>query len=306
MEIRHRILEFSGQKKYDILKAELDKIGTHYEIKLLGSIGGIEKKSIEYWTTENDTLYPYIAKLIKKHKFYVQSGLYYSEDDINSAEWLWATAGEFQYPQPEDTYKEVTYDLSGYCQFCGIGKVQNNPFRLKTDFEQNGLHFLGLHWVFDEIFVRSEAKDILENNHLDGIEFIHPILGKNLKPLDSVYQMKINTVVNPGLLTGDLETVTCKEHNEEVVSLKKAGITIHKYLGQDKRCGRVKYHYPLTKMITFKRSTFCSSPDIVKSSEYFGSGAGANRLILVSQKFVGVVKRNNLCGLNFTPIKLVE
>jgi hypothetical protein len=135
MEIRHRILEFSNSPQYGILKAELDKIGAQYQIKVLGSVGGVETRSIEFTVGESDPLYPRIAELIEKHGFYVQTGVYYSQQDINEAELLMAQVGEFQYPQPEDTYIEATYDISAYCPYCGMGAVQNNAFRLRFDFK---------------------------------------------------------------------------------------------------------------------------------------------------------------------------
>jgi hypothetical protein len=303
MELKHRILELSGNEKYDFLKSELERLGVKYQIQTLGRIGTVEKTSLEYIIANDDPLYPTIAKLIQKYQFYVQSGIYYSESDIKHAEWLQIIAGEYQYPQPED-YKQTTYDLSNYCKHCGIGKVQNNPFRLKSDFVQK-TDFLGLHWVFDEIFVRPNTKDIIENSGLGDIEFFHPLFIKTGKQIQNVYQMKIMGNLEHGLITNDLFTITCKENNEEIIALNKSGLNIGKLTGEFTYCNRVKYHHPKTTQITFKREIFSKAPQIVKSYEYFGSGSEAHQLILVSQRFAEVVRQHKLRGLKFTPVKLI-
>ncbi|GEM_PF-1978984 len=305
MELRHRILEFSGSKEYETLKAELDKLGVRYKVTSFGSIGGVEKTSIEYFITEDDPHYPLISKLIEKHGIYVQSGLHYSQDDINAAEWLWATAGEYQYPQPADVlgYLQATYDTSKACPVCGIGAIQNRPFRLKRDFTQKRLHFLGLHWVFDEFFVRPEVKKILQENRMGDIEFVQPVLHGTGAPIETVFQMKIKAISGPGLVTEGLFAVTCKLNNEEVVSLKKKGLHLNVPKDKNIYCGRVRYHFPRTMPLTFRRNSMPWSFDVAKSHEYLGGSV--QRIILVSQRFASLVGQHKLRGLKFTPVKLV-
>jgi hypothetical protein len=305
MELRHRILEFSGSEKYNALKSELDKLGVKYGIELLGSINGIEHTSIEFWISNDDPLFPVITKLIHKHHFYVQSGLCYNDHDIQDADWLWINAGSYQYPQPEDNYIQSTYDTTNFCEYCGIGKLQNKPIRIKSDFKQNKLDFLGLHWIFDELFIRPGVKDLIEGNQIGDVDYIHPLFDKTGTPIETVYQLKVKFTLAPGLVTKDLDTVTCKANNEEVISLKKSGFQFSKTSSRRNYCNQVKYHYPLTTMITFDKSIFANVPDIVKSNEYFGSGASANRLILFSRRFVNIVEKYKLRGLKYTPIKLV-
>ena len=52
----------------------------------------------------------------------------------------------------------------------------------------------------------------------------------------------------------------------------------------------------------FDKSIFNSDFDIVQSKEYFGSGASANRINIVSKRFKELVENNKLKGLSFTPI----
>lgn len=298
MEIKHRVVQLSNSKKFDILKKELDRLGADYAIKNLGSIKSKSLFSIEFYINEIDPLFPKFNKFIKKHDLFVHAGVYFSEQEIENAEWMYATTGEFQYPQPEDKYKEVTYDITGYCWFCGMGYTQRNPFHLKGDFKQKRSHFLGLHWEFDVIFARPLVKRIFEKEGISGIGYIHPIHYRKKEAIDTVYQLQIKETAPKGMVIKDLQTVTCKKNNEEWKFRNKKDVKRIKF------CGRVKYHYPKRSPILFRKETFQNMPDIYYSHEYFGSGAGAHKLMIVSSKLRDVVLQNQLHGLRFTPIVL--
>ncbi len=298
MELRHRILQFNNSPKFNLLKNELESLGCNYLFKENQSLS-----SIEYTVSENDPLFKTLLSFSKAHDLYVQSALYYSEEDIDNAEWVVCEVGEFQYPQPEENYKEVTYDLSNYCRSCGIGKIQNSPFRLKKDFTQKKLKLFGLHWVFDEIFVRSDIVKLFEKEGISGISFTDVIHHKTDSVIDNLYQMKVNTIIEPGLNTDNLFKVTCKSQNEE---------SYIKGLGQIKDkpgytfCGRVKYRYPLTEPLQCKASILQDQPDFVKSYEYYGSGLSAQRFILARKRIVRLLRDNKIRGLGFRrPVHLV-
>lgn len=52
----------------------------------------------------------------------------------------------------------------------------------------------------------------------------------------------------------------------------------------------------------FDKGIFYEAPDIVESEEYFGSGASAHKLQIVSKRFKEIAEKNKLKGLSFTPI----
>ncbi|MGS2727906.1 hypothetical protein ACU8DI_15295, partial [Psychroserpens sp. BH13MA-6] len=70
--------------------------------------------------------------------------------------WYHIKTEQFGYPQPEDDfgYMELTYEPNIGCPTCHIGIKQNNPFRFRSEPKAKNSQFIGLNWVFDQIFVR--------------------------------------------------------------------------------------------------------------------------------------------------------
>ena len=52
----------------------------------------------------------------------------------------------------------------------------------------------------------------------------------------------------------------------------------------------------------FNKAIFDIKTDIALTYEYFGSGARANKLVIVSKRFKQIVEKNKLKGFGFTPI----
>lgn len=298
MEIRHRILQFNNGPEYDLLIAEFNRLECKYKFNENSFLS-----SIEYIFSEHETCASELLKFANAHEIMVQSALYYDEQEIMSAEWVIAEVGEFQYPQPEGSYIETTYNTQDYCGRCGQGAKQDRPFRLEKDFIQRQAKFLGLHWVFDEIFIRPEVRQIFDGHGILGVKYRDVIRHKTSQPISNVLQLDIPILEEKGLVTENLFSVTCKPQNEE--SYVKGLGRIYERPGLP-YCGRIKYHYPLTKPFMFKASVLKDVPDLVKSYEYFGSGVGAHHFILVHNDVVRLVKGKGLRGLGFRrPVHLV-
>lgn len=293
MEIKYRILQFDNSPNYDLLKSFLDKLGCKYKTIDVG---------IEYRFPESDPLVNELKEFAIQHKIILDSGLYYDEAEIDNAEWVVATVGEFQYPYPEDSI-EVTYNTDNYCYRCFQGAVQDRPFLLKKDFIQKQTKFLGLRGVYDEIFVRPEIRRLFEANGISGVDYFDVLHYKTRIPFPNVYQMKINIVAPPGMIVDELFRVTCKPHNEE--SYVKGIGQIEDRPGPP-FCGRVRYHYPINQPIKFMKETLVDLPDFTKSYEILGNGIPRPRLILARKKVVQLVKKFGLRGLGFhRPVHLV-
>ena len=72
------------------------------------------------------------------------------------------------------------------------------------------------------------------------------------------------------------------------------------------KCGKQKFRSNNRGKFVFKKEAFINAPDFVKSAEWFGGGAGASKLILVSQKAYRFITENKLdSSLVFEPISLV-
>jgi hypothetical protein len=137
----------------------------------------------------------------------------------------------------------------------------------------------------------------MEENGITGVSFTHPVYHRSGQPITSVFQMQVETVARPGLVTEDLVP--------EVCTLDLLPWMPGRRFPEDyPACGRIKYNYPRRDPIRFRRSIFDGMPDVIKSHEYLGSGGSAMRLILVSNRFYRVVKGAHLPGLRFTPVCL--
>lgn len=297
MRIQHRYLTF---QRNDRLTKLLDELAVRYIVKEKSYDERTHFYSLEFYLYEDNPGFTQLQTAVKKFDIEPQIGTIYEKEELAKANWFWVSIRQSQYPQPENDfgYLRMTFDLDHYCPTCGIGKVQNAPFRLKTQPKQSHSQFWGLHWEFDAIFVRPEAKRIFEQENIVGISFSNPVLHKNNIQIDSLFQMHTNTVLDAGFDNYNAQQVTCKYMNEEDVILPekwRAPIDAN-------FCGRIKYNFPRRGGLTFQENIFANMPDIVKSNEYFGSGAKAFRLPIFSKKLKLLIESNKLKGIYFTPI----
>ena len=183
-----------------------------------------------------------------------------------------------------------------------IGGRQRAPFRFRAEPKTRRSHFLQLNWVFDELFVRPAVRDILEKAHVSGIAFGRVVLHKTGRPLESIVQLLVPTLLPPGLAVDGLQPVTCKPNNEEPPLPLPLQASL-RYPPDYPYCGRVKYHWP--PRLRLRRTTFHAASDFAKSSEWFGSGGSASQAILCTGRVIGLVREHRWRGLRATPVELV-
>lgn len=303
LKINHRIAARHDNPFWsEVIRLGLDYDAGHPHDALGFSI-------IVFNVTEDQPQWPEIERLIGESD--VASHLVtnlFSTTEMDRAEWLHVSAlGQHGYPQPEDDfgYIEATYDVSQYCYRCGIGGVQKAPFRLRSEPKARHSQFLQLNWVFDELFVRSEARQGLTAAGLTGFDFRPAVIHRADRPSGEVQQMEILSVLQPALDPTGLETVTCNERNEEWESIRRRFPNLQSPVPEpNSYCGGVKYHLEHRGPFRFDRSALVAAPDVVKSHEWFGSGASAFRLVLVSQRFRQIVLEAKWRGLSFEPVEL--
>ena len=294
MRIGHRYLTYDSHSKIvKPIRTILDRYNISYKYdEDLSSVIPTFKYSIEFYLYEDNPNFAEVQTKIDKYGIEPQIGTFYEKADIQKAEWFKISTGQYQYPQPEDDYLEKTFDLKNYCELCGIGRIQNAPFRLRTEPKQHNNQFWGLHWEYFAVFVRQETKSIFEKEKIKGITFSKPVLNKKNIEIEGFYQLHIDTILNKGFDSYNTKTITCKVANEENCNTDISSDC----------CGRVKFHHPKIGGYLFDQTIFNPDFDIVQSNEYFGSGASANRIQIVSKRFKELVDKHKLKGLSFTPI----
>lgn len=198
----------------------------------------------------------------------------FSRAEVTSAEWLvLSPSWHHGYPQPEKAfgYRAATYDPSQFCEVCGVGLRQREPFRMTREPRWGRRNVLQLNWVFDEYFVTPELWAV-------GLKPLgvaaRPVLDKAGHELQSVVQLVVEERVE--LALHDLPGETCP------------------------RCHRLK-------LASHVRGYFPSlrglpSAAIVRTREYFGSGASAFNEILVSKELARSLLRAEAKGISFTPV----
>jgi hypothetical protein len=213
-----------------------------------------------------------IEPLFNKWGAMVSVGSEFSSDDLSKAScYMVLPAWQTLYPQPENNfqYMQETYDLSKYCNNCGIGAIQKNPFRIKKEIKWGKRSSFILNWVFDEIFV---SQDTYEKVFLpNGLEYVPVLLYKSDKVVENIVQLKINKAV-------------------EKLNLERMDFT------ECSECKQKKYNpiaYGYFPGFYNKNNEF----NLLKSQEYYGSGKSASNWIIASKSFRNVLIKEKV---NFT------
>ena len=200
----------------------------------------------------------------------------FSKQEIDAAEWL-ALVPEWHqgYPQPDEDvfgYREATFDLTNYCEQCGMGMTQKASFQMKSEpkWGRNGI--LQLNWVFDEFFVTPTIWASIFKPHGIGSR---PVTDRKGVELKTVVQLAVKEEI--GIVTDGLTGEECPS------------------------CNRVKY-LPITRG-PFPSLIGSPSMTMAKTREYFGSGASASRGILISQGLARSLSQQKVRGASMKPVK---
>lgn len=199
----------------------------------------------------------------------------FTAKELNAANYLAVLSNwHHGYPEPSDTimgFMELTYNVQNYCQKCGIGAFQKAPFRFKKAPVWGKRNILQLNWIFDEYFVKPEIwREVFEPF---GIGCRPVVLDKSGRELDSVVQLELTELAELNDLD-DLPFDTCAS------------------------CGRIKY-LPITGR--FMPAPSKTSAAMFRSNQYFGSGASANRMVIVSQELFVKAQSAGLKGVSYEP-----
>lgn len=220
--------------------------------------------------------------------------------------WYYITTGQFGYPQPENDFGYIhkTYDTTHACPTCNIGLEQKSEFLFRSEPKAKHSQFIGLNWVFDQIFVKQVVKDIFEMEKITGIEFSQPLINKTGLPVNEIYQLRIQSLLSEGLMVDNLQTETCElpKDKRELKFLTALGSK----LVNGPFCGQTKFNFPQgDNCFNVEAEVLYNKTDFIRLNYYFGSGGSANRPIIVSERVKQLIKREKWRGAFFQQITMV-
>jgi hypothetical protein len=283
-------MEHDTKKSKAIIKI-LEKHSIKYEYEEENTVNFGFHWSLVFCLYEDMVSFDKIYGEIKPYELSAQISTEFDKDDMDKAEWYKIFALPSRYPLPDDDfgYIKLTFDLNNWCPYCNVGKIQNNPYRLKQP-KQKSAQFWGLFWE-EALFCGEAIKNIFEKENIQGIHFIQPVNKKNI-PFEGYYQIMIETTLDKGFYPDNTEVVFCNEKN------------YHKkdYELETEHCGRIKYEHIHRGGYTFEKNIFSSKFDFYLSNEWFGSGGEAYRLSIISKKVYEIIIKHKLKGLNIEPI----
>ena len=218
--------------------------------------------------------------------------------------WYQITTGQFGYPQPENSYIDKTYDTFSACLTCHIGLKQKSEFRFKSEPKAKYSQFIGLNWVFDQVFVRQAVKDIFEIEQITGVEFSQPVINNTGLPVTGLYQLRIDNLVSDGLFTDNLKSEFCElPKDRSMLKFLKAN---NSKILEGPFCGQTKFNFPKgNNNLKIKADAFNNKTDFVRLGYYFGSGGNASRPIIISERVKEIIDREKWRGIFLQKIELV-
>jgi hypothetical protein len=266
MEIIHR---FSIKVLSTDVPKRLASIGINVKYadrrQILPSFGSVRiSESNTHWDKAID-----IIREIKNTEF-IETEFSGAEIDSAAALGLFGK-GNRGYPQPEDGlgYLNATFDLSEYCNICGLGLRQVRPFRLLNEFDLKR-SVLQLNWVFDEFFVSREIWARVFEPF--GVGFWPVVSHKTGQEFEEIVQLRTSSEVDVQIEGLVLEV--CRV------------------------CGRPKAQISFRG---FAPEPSCIPGALFKSKQSFGPGALSYRRVMVNQPLRREIEIARLRGLQFYP-----
>lgn len=213
------------------------------------------------------------------HEWYVSEILLsttFTGDEIAAASWLELVPDlRSDYPRPDEDgrgYRAATYDLTNWCETCGVGAKQKAPFPMRGEPTWGCSSVLQLSQVLDEVFVTPRLWATVFEPAGVGCR---PVVNVGGEQLATVVQLVVDETV--GIVTADLTALRCL------------------------RCGRARYVPPGPGPFPALRSSPTSS--MVRTAEYFAGGEQATNRVLVSQAIARSLDDPAVSGASLRPAR---
>jgi|GEM_PF-3257966 len=218
---------------------------------------------------EDESRWQAVERVLAEFELISKASAEFTEDERLHAKYLYTGADwRFDYPQPEDGYMSITYDDASMCPNCHKEWVQRAPYQTKREPSWGRRSFFSFNWAFGSIFVKTEVYEQVFRPF--GVDFLPLYLYRQETVVEGVVQLMPTESVHvdpSGLIS-------------EICPL----------------CGKPTYNHPTR---TFWPKVLNAHGPVVESIEWFGSGASANHLFLISQDIYRQIK--DLRGLYFKP-----
>ena len=234
-------------------------------------------KLVAFDIEESNSAWPIVESLIKKWNMGDVVITKFTMSELKKANSLrMLTNWHDGYPQPDDDfgYLSASFNLTEFCDKCGIGKYQDTPIRLAREPIWGKKHILQVHWLYDEFFVLPDVwKNVFKPLGVGCVPVVHHKTGIELK---TVVQLDLDIIA-------DSELQPLNDQPYEICT----------------SCRRKKY-LPICRGLF---PSFVATPanQIVKTREYFGSGASAWRSIIISSSLFQQITLHKLKGVKFMP-----
>jgi hypothetical protein len=246
----------------------------------LGRIEGPEQIPVAVIdVAEDDPNWPAVCELIARFPFFDDITTTYTDDEVDAGSWVRVTATVAKgYPQPEDGWRERSYDLSEYCRVCGIGARQVRPIQIQRSLRVAQRSILRLNWIPDELITHAEL--------WRAVWKPHEVAARSVE------------LAPDGADCGDLVQL---DFSAQAASQLDIPETHPRHVCAS--CGRVKY----APLVRGPMPPFRGNPGIgptVRSLEWFGqsdSGA-AYQIIAVAARVYRSMLDAEVRGLRYAPI----
>jgi len=276
MEIWHHVV-FGKQDGAD---PYLDKLGITYT---KAPLPAPDTYIIAFDITESDPKWPEVKELITERRALDIWETEFAPEEIISADWVRLMPTFLQgYPQPDGAFKWRDNAYAYVCAGCGIKDGQKEPFYLKKEPKMGKNDFVALYWIH-KVFCTFKVLAVLEASQIKGYETRDALMWRTKQPSQTVKQLVIPHIADPGLADEDKEEPeTCPV------------------------CGVTKYSYHNRGFMRMHRNALDTDADFQMTYEWFGSGSkNAFREHLVSRRVARLIVEQGWRGVLLKPVELV-
>lgn len=227
---------------------------------------------VSFEMDESDPSWAIVEPWIRTHGAVDVPTTQFSAGELDAASWLELVADwHHGYPQPEKDFRYLQVTFNDACSVCGGGRRQVGAFQLKGEPKWGRRNVLQLNWVFDEFFVTPELwSSVFEPIGVAA----RPVVDRKGSVLQTVVQLVVDAEVD--VETDGLACQVCDV------------------------CGQAKFAAPTRGFSPEPRDLGVSVP-MVRSRQWFGSGARAFREVIVSQELRRSLAAAGINGASFRP-----